>query len=122
MRTGTGSEHSDTPLNQSSSSEVVEDIIIFRKKHFIVQDLGVGEMVAEGKSKVHIHVNSKAEFRGLLQRLIVKIGENKGWEVVLENIPYVKIPNIDNLVNQSQNGVVMYSDIALDTSTENTKW
>ena len=73
-------------------------------------------MVAEGKSKVHIHVNSKAEFRGLLQRLIVKIGENKGWEVVLENIPYVKIPNIDNLVNQSQNGVVMYSDIALDTS------
>ena len=46
----------------------------------------------------------------------MKIGENKGWEVVLENIPYVKIPNINNLVNQSQNGAVMYSDIALDTS------
>ena len=35
---------------------------------------------------------------------------------MLENIPYVKIPNIDNLLNQSQNGVVMYSDIALDPS------
>ena len=116
VRKGTTSKHSDTTFDQSSCSESAEDIITFRKKHFIVQDLGVGEMVAEGKSKVHIHVNSKSEFRSLLQRLIVKIGENKGWEVVLENIPYVKIPNIDNLVNQSQNGVVMYSDIALDTS------
>ena len=112
---GTGSHPSDTACDKSSFSETVEDIITFRKKHFIVQDLGVGEMVAEGKSKVHIHVSSKSEFRSLLQRLIVKIGENKGWEVVLENIPYVKIPNIDNLVNQSQNGVVMYSDIALDS-------
>ena len=113
---GNGSDHSDTACDKSSFSETAEDIITFRKKHFIVQDLGVGEMVAEGKSKVHIHVSSKSEFRSLLQRLIVKIGENKGWEVVLENIPYVKIPNIDNLVNQSQNGVVMYSDIALDSS------
>ena len=115
-RTGTGSEKSDTTFDQSSCSEGAEDMITFRKKYFIVQDLGVGEMIAEGKSKVHIHVNSKLEFRSLLQRLIVKIGENKGWEVVLENIPYVKIPNIDNLLNQSQNGVVMYSDIALDPS------
>ena len=114
VRTENGSEHSDTTFNQSSCSEGADDIITFRKKHFIVQDLGVGEMVVEGKSKIHIHVNSKSEFRSLLQRLIVKIGENKGWEVVLENIPDVKIPNIDNLLNQSQNGVVMYSDIALD--------
>ena len=59
---GTETEHSDTTFDQLTCSESAEDIITFRKKHFIVQDLGVGEMVAEGKSKVHIHVNSKSEF------------------------------------------------------------
>ena len=77
-----------------------------------MQDLGMGEMFAEGKSKVHIHVNTKSEFKWLLQRLIVKVGENKGWDVLFGKIPLVEIPKIDHLLQE--NSCVMYTDIALD--------
>ena len=71
-------------------------------------------MFAEGKSKVHIHVNTKSEFKRLLQRLIVKVGENKGWDVLFGKILLIEIPKIDHLLQE--NGCVMYTDIALDNT------
>ena len=110
--THTNSDHSDSTWSDSPDNNIADDIITFNKNHFIVQDLGMGEMLAEGKSKVHIHVNTKSEFKWLIQRLIVKVGKNKGWDVLFGKIPLVEIPKIDNLLQG--NGCVVYTDIALD--------
>ena len=59
-----------------------------------MQDLGVAEMMAEGKSKIYVHMHTTSEYKDLIQRLIVKIGENKGWKAHFEKVPLVKIPNI----------------------------
>ena len=69
------SDHSDTSF--ASECDSAEIISLF-KEHFIVQDLGVAEMMAEGKSKIYVHVHTSSEYKDLMQRLIVKIGENKG--------------------------------------------
>ena len=42
----------------------------------------------------------------------MKVGENKGWDVLFGKIPLVEIPKIDHLLQE--NGCVMYTDIALD--------
>ena len=99
--TCTNSDHSDSTWSDSPVNNTADDIITFNKNHFIVQDLGMGEMFAEGKSKVHIHVNTKSEFKRLLQRLIVKVGENKGWDVLFGKIPFVEIPKIDHLLQEN---------------------
>ena len=85
------------------------------KRHFIIQDLGVAEMMAEGDSKIHIHVHAKDDIKQLIQRLIVDIGENKGWEVHFQKVPIVQIPNIQHLLGSSQTSIV-YTDIALDNN------
>ena len=71
-------------------------------------------MFAEGKSKVHIHVNTKSKFKSLLQRLIVNVSQNKGWKVLFGKILLIEIPNIDHILQKSQSGCVIYTDIALD--------
>ena len=59
----------------------ISNRILLHLTKAILQDLGMGEMFAEGKSKVHIHVNTKSKFKSLLQRLIVNVSQNKGWKV-----------------------------------------
>ena len=99
--TRNNSDHSDSTWSDSPDNIIVDDIITFNKNHFIVQDLGMGEMFAEGKSKVHIHLNTKSEFKQLLQRLNVKVGENKGWDVLFSKISLVEIPKIDHLLQKT---------------------
>ena len=67
--------------SQSPDESDSQEVISLVKRHFIIQDLGVAEMMAEGDSKIHIHVHAKEHYKELIQRLIVHIGENKGWEV-----------------------------------------
>ena len=79
-------------------------------------------MMAEGDSKIHVHVHAKDDIKQLIQRLIVDIGENKGWEVHFQKVPIVQIPNIQHLLGNSQTSIV-YTDIALDNNeiVENTE-
>ena len=67
----------ESNCDDSVGDQSLPNIITFNKKYFIVQDIGVREMVAEGKSNVHIRVRTKSEFKHLIQRLIVKVGQNK---------------------------------------------
>ena len=108
------SDQSDTSF--SSECESAEIISLF-KEHFIVQDLGVTEMMAEGESKIYVHVHTSSEYKDLLQRLIVKIGENKGWKAHFEKVPLVEIPNIQHLLHNGETAVV-YTDIALDSKSD----
>ena len=78
------SDQSGTLFNSDCDSA---EIISLFKEHFIVQDLGVAEMTAEGKSKIYFHVHTSSEYKDLIQRLIVKIGENKGWKAHFEKSP-----------------------------------
>ena len=57
------SDQSDTSF--SSECESAETISLF-KEHFIVQDLGVAEMMAEGESKIYVHVHTSSEYKDLL--------------------------------------------------------
>ena len=66
-----------------------------------MQDLGVAEMLAEGDSQIHAYVHAKDYLKELVQRLIVHIGENKGWEVYFQKVPIVQIPNIQHLIIQT---------------------
>ena len=61
-----------------------------------MQDLGVAEMLVEGDSQIHIYVHAKDDLKELVQRLIVHVGENKGWEVYFQKVPIVQIPNIQH--------------------------
>ena len=108
------SDLSDTSI--ASESDSAEIISLF-KEHFIVQDLGVAEMMAEGESKIFVHVHTSSEYKDLLQRLIVKIGENKGWKAQFEKVPLVEIPNIQHLLHNGETAVV-YTDIALDSKSD----
>ena len=80
-----------------------------------MQDLGVAEMLAEGDSQIHVYVHAKDDLKELVQRLIVHIGENKGWEVYFQKVPIVQIPNIQHLIGSGQTSIV-YTDIALENN------
>ena len=101
--------------SQSADESTEQPVISLVKRHFIVQDLGVVEMMAEGDSKIHVHVHAKDDIKQLIQRLIVDIGENKGWEVHFQKVPIIQIPNIQHLLGSSQTSIV-YTDIALDNN------
>ena len=108
--------------SQAPDESAEHPVISLVKRHFIIQDLGVAEMMAEGDSKIHVHVHAKDDIKQLIQRLIVDIGENKGWEVHFQKVPIVQIPNIQHLLGNSQTSIV-YTDIALDNNdiVENTE-
>ena len=108
------SDQSDTWFTSDCDSA---EIISLFKEHFIVQDLGVAEMMAEGKSKIYVHVHTSSEYKDLMWRLIVKIGENKGWKAYFEKVPLVKIPNIQHLLHNGEM-VVVYTDIALNSKSD----
>ena len=74
-------------------------------------------MMAEGKSKIYVHVHTSSEYKDLIQRLIVKIGENKGWKAHFEKVPLVEIPNIQHLLHNGET-VVVYTDIALESKSD----
>ena len=57
------SDQSDTSF--TSDCESAEIISLFTE-HFIVQDLGVAEMMAEGKSKIYVHVQTSSEYKDLM--------------------------------------------------------
>ena len=100
--------------SQSPEDSYAQEVISLVKRHFIVQDLGVAEMMAEGDSQIHVYVHAKDDLKELVQRLIVHIGENKGWEVYFQKVPIVQIPNIQHLIGNGQTSIV-YTDIALET-------
>ena len=99
--------------SQSPEDSYSQEVISLVKRHFIVQDLGVAEMLAEGDSQIHVYVHAKDDLKELVQRLIVHIGENKGWEVYFQRVPIVQIPNIQHLIGSGQTSIV-YTDIALE--------
>ena len=101
--------------SQSADESTEQPVISLVKRHFIILDLGVAEMMAEEDSKIHVHVHAKDDIKQLIQRLIVDIGENKGWEVHFQKVPIVQIPNIQHLLGSSQTSIV-YTDIALDNN------
>ena len=101
--------------SQSPDESDSQEVISLVKKHFIVQDLGVAEMMAEGDSKIYVHVHAKEHCKELVQRLIVHIGENKSWEVYFQKEPLIEIPNIEHLLDSGQSSIV-YTDVALDTT------
>ena len=78
-----------------------------------MQDLGMAEMLVEGDSQIHVYVHAKDDLKELVQRLIVHVGENKGWEVYFQKVPIVQILNIQHLIGRGQTSVV-YNDIALE--------
>ena len=99
--------------SQSPEDSYLQEVISLVKRHFIVQDLGVAEMLVEGDSQIHVYVHAKDDLKELVQRLIVHVGENKGWEVCFQKVPIVQIPNIQHLIGSGQASVV-YTDIALE--------
>ena len=101
--------------SQSPDESDLQEVISLVKRHFIVQDLGVAEMMAEGDSKIHVHVHTKEHCKELIQRLIVHIGENKGWKIYFQKVPIVQIPNIQHLISSGQTSIV-YTDIALENN------
>ena len=115
------SEGADSKTNfvekqsQSPDDSYSQEVISLVKRHFIVQDLGVAEMMVEGDSQIHVHVHAKDDLKELVQRLIVHIGENKGWEVYFQKVPIVQIPNIQHLIGSGQTSIV-YTDIALENN------
>ena len=108
------SDQSDTSFSSECNSA---EIISLFKEHFIVQDLGIAEMMAEGESKIYVHMHTSSEYKDLMQRLIVKIGENKGWKAHFEKVPLIAIPNIQHLHHNGEMAVV-YTDIALDSKSD----
>ena len=101
--------------SQSPEDSYSQEVISLVKRHFIVQDLGVAEMLVEGDSQIHIYVHAKDDLKELVQRLIVHIGENKGWEVYFQKVPIVQISNIQHLIGSGQTSIV-YTDIALENN------
>ena len=87
-----------------------------------MRDLGVAKMMAEDDSQIHVYVHAKDDLKELVQRLIVHIGENKGWKVYFQKVPIVQIPNIQHLIGNGQTSIV-YTDIALEHNNplENTE-
>ena len=88
--------------SQSPEDSYSQEVISLVKRHFIVQDLGVAEMPVEGDSQIHVYVHAKDDLKELVQRLIVQVGENKGWEVYFQKVPIVQIPNIQHLIGSGQ--------------------
>ena len=101
--------------SQTPDDSYSHEVISLVKRHFIVQDLGVAEMMVEGDSQIHVYVHAKEDLKELIQRLIVHIGENKGWEVNFQKVPIVQIPNIQHLIGSGQTSLV-YTDIALENN------
>ena len=99
--------------SQSPGDSYEQEVISLVKRHFIVQDLGVAKILAEGDSQICVYVHAKDDLKELVQRLIVHIGENKGWEVYFQKVPIVQIPNIQHLIGSGQTSIV-YTDIALE--------
>ena len=59
------SDQSDTSFSSECNSA---EIISLFKEHFIVQDLAVAEMMAEGESKIYVHVHTSSEYKNWMQR------------------------------------------------------
>ena len=113
---GTDSENNIVKKqSQSPDKSDSQEVISLVKRHFIVQNLGVAEMMAEVDSKIHVHVHAKGHCKELVQRLIVHIGENKGCEVYFQKVPLIEIPNIEHLLGSGQSSIV-YTDIALENN------